>query len=162
MESVKVLAEMKKELEKRKEELEKEIEKTKLLLTILDKALVEQSFVPASELQKQSEPQTVAPEIMKDNDGTELAKIYSENGVLRIVPSLTFNADETLFKSFLVNRVLEGLKSKKEDLSYDIITDNNNVKEIVVRNVSGRMIQEIKNTTKWTLRRIKEKQGSQG
>jgi len=34
MESVKVLAEMKKELEKRKEELEKEIEKTKLLLTI--------------------------------------------------------------------------------------------------------------------------------
>ncbi|MGC9069442.1 MAG: hypothetical protein ACP5IZ_10810, partial [Thermoprotei archaeon] len=45
--NVKILADIKKELEERKEELQKEIERTKILLSLIEIALEEQSFIPA-------------------------------------------------------------------------------------------------------------------
>ncbi len=171
---------MKKELEKRVEELQKELDRTKLLLTLIDKALGEQSFIPASELQKQvtqapmAEPVTPQPtekeEIIMSKTGSELAKIYIGETTLRVVPSLEFDDGIPPFKSFLISRVLDGMKTKdiesgkseNEALSYEIIKDekSNNVKELIIKNVdtnNERVMRELRNSIKWTLERIKER-----
>lgn len=179
---MKILADMKKELEKRIDELQKELDRTKLLLSLIDKALGEQSFIPASELQKQVTPQaptaeavTVAPqpsekeEVIVSKTGSELAKIYIGENTIRVVPSLEFDDGIPPFKSFLISRVLDGMKSKdiesgkkeSEALSYEVIKDEaNNVKEIIIRNVdvnNERIMRELRNSIKWTLERIKER-----
>ncbi|MGB9728747.1 MAG: hypothetical protein ACP5GU_05460 [Thermoprotei archaeon] len=182
-ESIKILADMKKELEKRVEELQKELERTKLLLSLIDKALGEQSFVPASELQKQA-PQPQAPsaevvvppplpiekeEVITSKTGIELGKMYIGETTIRIVPGLEFDEGMPPFKSFLIGRVLEGMKSKDMDsgkseseaLSYEVVKDeSNNVKELIIKNVdinNERIMRELRNSIKWTLERIKER-----
>ncbi len=175
------LADMKKELEKRAEELQKELERTKILLSLIEKALEEQSFIPASELQKQT-PQPQAPsaevvvppplpiekeEIITSKTGSELGKMYVGENTIRVVPSLVFDDGVPPFKSFLVARVLEGMKnsdlasgkSETEALSYEIVKDEKNtVKELKIRNVSEqRRVAELRNSIKWTLERIKER-----
>ncbi|MEM3832619.1 MAG: hypothetical protein QW128_03335 [Thermoprotei archaeon] len=182
-ESIKILADMKKELEKRVEELQKELDRTKLLLSLIDKALGEQSFVPASEIQRQApQPQVPAVEAVVpppppaekeeaiiSKTGTELGKMYIGEATIRVVPGLDFDESMPPFKSFLVGRVLEGMRSKdidsgkseSEALSYDVIKDaSNNVKELIIKNVdinNERIMRELRNSIKWTLERIKER-----
>jgi len=182
-ENVKILADMKKELEKRVDELQKELDRTKLLLSLIDKALSEQSFIPASELQKQVTPQApvveaVAPqpsekeETILSKDGSELAKMYVGENTVRVVPGLKFDDGIPPFKSFLISRVLDGMKSKdiesgkkeSEALFYEVIKDEvNNVKELIIRNVdtnNERVMRELRNSIKWTLERIKERKSA--
>jgi hypothetical protein len=179
-EKIKALAYMKKELEERVAELQKELEKTKLLINLIDRALSEQSFTPASELQKQAAPQapaveTVAPqpseieEIIKAKDGAELGKMLIGKDSMRVIPYLQFDDGIPPFKSFLIARILNGLREnaiasgKKESEApfYEIIKDaNNNVKELIIRNIdtsNERTIRELRNGVSWTLKRIQER-----
>jgi len=178
-EKIKALAYMKKELEQRVDELQKELEKTKLLLSLIDKALSEQSFTPASELQKQAAPQAPAvetvtqpseiEEIIKAKDGAELGKMLIGKDSIRVIPYLQFDDGIPPFKSFLIARILNGLREnaiasgKKESEApfYEIIKDaNNNVKELIIRNIdtsNERMMRELRNGISWTLKRIQER-----
>jgi hypothetical protein len=179
-EKIKALAYMKKELEQRVTELQRELEKTKLLINLIDKALSEQSFTPASELQKQAVPQapaveTVAPqsseieEIIKAKDNSELGKMLIGKDSVRVIPYLRFDDGIPPFKSFLIARILNGIrenaiasgKKESEAPSYEIIKDaNNNVKELIIRNIdtsNERTMRELRNGISWTLKRIQER-----
>jgi hypothetical protein len=108
-------------------------------------------------------------EVIKAKDGTELGKILIGKNNIRVIPYLQFDDGIPPFKSFLIARILNGMresdisngKKESEALSYEIIKDaNNNVKELIIRNVdtnNERVMRELRNGISWTLKRIQER-----
>jgi len=107
-------------------------------------------------------------EVILSKDGSELGRMRIDKNTIHVTPSLKFNEEISPFKRYLIDRVLEGMKSKdigsgkKEGVAlfYEIIKDaNNNVKELIIRNVDTNnesVMRGLRNSIKWTLERIKE------
>jgi predicted Holliday junction resolvase-like endonuclease len=107
-------------------------------------------------------------EVILSKDGSELGRMRIDKNAIHVTPSLKFNEEISPFKRYLIDRVLEGMKSKdigsgkKEGVAlfYEIIKDaNNNVKELIIRNVDTNnesVMRGLRNSIKWTLERIKE------
>jgi len=83
-------------------------------------------------------------EVILSKDGSELGRMHIDKNAIHVTPSLKFNEEISPFKPFLIDRVLEGMRRKDiesgkkegEALFYEIIKDaNNNVKELIIRNV---------------------------
>ena len=186
-------------LEERIRELEEESEKLTALFKIVDDAILTKSFkkaeaIPAvlaapqvsefqeevpsefqeevpSEFQEEvpSEFQEEVP--LKTSTGMLLATIYVGDDMARIVPAegSSYTENTPPFQQFLVNRILEPMKTKDKEnsqkglimpnqaLSYETITEDDVIKELIIRNYGTRQrLREIISSSRWTFDKMYE------
>ncbi len=170
-ELIRKLAEFKVKLEDRIKKMEEELKNLKAIREVLDVILIEKGFKRAKLVTSLS-PETKANVIpVKTVEGKRLADIYFENGNLRVVPSrdTTFHITTPPFQSFLIERVLEKMRLKDQEssmrgeippekvLSYNIKSEDDVLKEIIIENVTQERFHELKSTIRWTLEKMYEK-----
>ncbi len=108
---------------------------------------------------------------LKTRDDIPLAIIYVNKEALHVLPdeSKKFNVNTPPFYPFLVERVLEKMREKDGELvrigeltlekmfNYDIISEDDIVREIVIKNVSEDRLGELKSSIRWTFEKMYEK-----
>jgi hypothetical protein len=182
-EEIKKILNYKQSLENRIVELKLEIQDLSKALELLDKQIVSQGFktpVPPSI----SEPSKIESEIkppeketeesisITAKNGTVLGRMYIEGKDLSFkpIPDFKFTSELPPFKSFLIDRVLSNMKTTDEQkskdgeldpseiLSYEIIAEEKEIKEILVKNYGGeRRLREINSSLRWTFDKMFEK-----
>lgn len=172
---VKKLMELRAYLEKHIKELEDETEKLKALFKIVDEVIITKSFKTAGMIpMKKPQPMFEKKEVTPLNTGTGvlLANMYVDELQLQIIPveGLVFSNDTSPFQTFFINRILEPMKKKdseamqkgeimsNEILSYDVVTDGDIIREIIIKNYGNeRRLREIKTSSRWTFEKMYEK-----
>ena len=163
-------------------EIEAEAEKLRDFQGIVDIVLRTTSFKSASDIptsqQVVNTNDTDAGEftetrsLKRPNDNFLLGTAYISKSKIAIVPASTvmLNVNTPPFKSFFVNRILDGMKSKdneliaqetiksNEILNYDIEESNGVISKIIVTNYrDNTRLTEIINTVIWAFTRALEK-----
>lgn len=104
----------------------------------------------------------------KDDFWLANAEVSPTAVVLVPAPGVNLNANTPPFRSFFLNRILDGMKGKDagqgikepDALSYKVEEDNGAIKRIVITNYRDReRLQEIFNTSAWVFTRMLEKSG---
>ncbi len=184
-EKLKKLAMVKSYLERRIEELSGEIESLRLLVSIVDEQLAAKSFKTLETVKKEEKPKVV--EVAKEEKPKELGAVRNLRGKsgnllgmltvtqdeirLTVSPELRITSDMKPFSSFLIKKVLDAMvKVDKEDveagklepgreLSYDIVYEGGEVREIIVRNYRDeRRLREVISSIRWALDTISSSQ----
>jgi len=184
-EKLKKLAMVKSYLERRIEELSGEIESLRLLVSIVDGQLAAKSFKTLETVKKEEKPKVV--EVAKEEKPKELGAVRNLRGKsgnllgmltvtqdeirLTVSPELRITSDMKPFSSFLIKKVLDAMvKVDKEDveagklepgreLSYDIVYEGGEVREIIVRNYRDeRRLREVISSIRWALDTISSSQ----
>ncbi len=186
-EEVKRAADLKLWIEARISELESEISKLRETILMVDAVLRTTSFRPASEYpvsgKIEMKPTAVqatveAPsveetkEIRRRKDGQLIAIAQISKSTLVIVPSKENQLSSEIppFKSFFVNRILEGMRAKDaemlaqgkiksgEVLTYRVEEQDTMINRIVIENYRDKSrLSEIMNTIVWAFTRMMEK-----
>lgn len=189
-EEVKKVAELRLWIEGKIAEFEGEITRLREALKILDAILSKSSFKVAAELAPQPPPQrgpvaivvekVEPPEaefkevrpLRRTKDGFLLANAYISAKRVVIVPvsELRINVSTPPFRSFFINRILDGMKGKdlegvsqgkiksEEVLGYTVEEEEGIIKKIIVDNYRDKArVDEIINTATWTFTRMLEK-----
>jgi len=113
--------------------------------------------------------------LLKSVTGELLASIFTSENSLRMVPAedKIFDINTPPFTQFLVERVLTKMQERDNELirngqldpdrifSYNIIREGDVIREIVIRNVDGDRLRELKSSIRWTLEKMHEKMKSQ-
>jgi len=172
---IKELISMKQYLENRIKEIEDELEKLKLLLRTVEEAIVSKSFKEAEKISASKEdlsPIFKEQVPLKTSQGKLLATIHIGGDEARIVPdeTLTFKIITPPFQTFLINRILEQIRIKDDEdskkgkifpnqrFTYKTVTDEENIKEIVIRNYkTKKRLREIISSVRWTLDKMYQK-----
>lgn len=131
-----------------------------------------------SQLQRNYDEQSQSIEtrqIKRMKDNTLIANVEVSREKIEITPieSINFNIDTPPFKSFFINRILEGMKSKDLDkvkqgqidtsniIAYNTTPKDNNdniIKKIEIKNYRDKeRVNEIFNTVAWVFTRMLEK-----
>jgi len=122
-----------------------------------------------NELEKEMSGKKSTVEIIKAKDGSELAKMYVGERIVSVVPSVQFNENVPQFRNFLLKKIFEGLrnddiakgKKSSEALYYKVVKGKDgNVLKFVIGNVdtsNEKIMQTLRSSITWTLRRIKER-----
>lgn len=167
-EEIRKAAELKAWLESRIRELEAELKRLNDTLEVLNAVLRAGSFKKASEL-AQKEAVEVRP--LKRGDGKLLANAYISKDEVSIVPASEVKLSSSIppFRSFFVNRVLNGMRSRdlelaskgalseEEALSYEIDEDDF-IRKITVRNYGNRSrLNDILSSLTWSFTKMLEK-----
>jgi hypothetical protein len=104
----------------------------------------------------------------KDDFWLANAEVSPAAVVLVPAPGVNLNANTPPFRSFFLNRILEGMKGKDasqglkepDALNYRVEEDNGAIKRIVINNYRDKdRLQEIFNTSAWVFTRMLEKSG---
>ncbi|MEM3094534.1 MAG: hypothetical protein QXX64_02730 [Nitrososphaera sp.] len=104
----------------------------------------------------------------KDDFWLANAEVSPNAVVLVPAPNVNLNVNTPPFRSFFLNRILDGMKNKdasqgiKEPnaLNYKVDEDNGEIKRIVINNYRDKdRLQEIFNTSTWVFTRMLEKSG---
>ncbi|MEM2873517.1 MAG: hypothetical protein QXD82_05030 [Nitrososphaerales archaeon] len=189
-EEIKRAAELRLWVETRIAELEGEIEKLREALAMIDNILRTTSFKVALELSPQpiakEEPVTIVAEKLKPpeeefkevrqlkrtKDGFLLGNAYISSSKLVIIPTSDVRLESSTppFRSFFINRILEGMKNKDQEnssqgkikseeiINYSIEEENNVIKKITIENYRDKnRLNEIINTAIWAFTRMLEK-----
>jgi hypothetical protein len=123
----------------------------------------------AVKAEKPAEPESVIP--LKTMDDEPLAIIYVDKEALHILPdeSKNFSVNTPPFQAFLVERVLAKMQEKDSELvrmgqlaadkifAYNIVSEGDLIREIVIRNVDEDRLRELKSSLRWTLEKMYEK-----
>ena len=146
----------------------------------------EKSFSGENEIKKDKNPQLQrnhdeqsqsieTRQIKRMKDNTLIANVEVTREKIEITPmeSINFNIDTPPFKSFFINRILEGMKNKDLDkvkqgqidtaniIAYNTIPKDNNdntIKKIEIKNYRDKeRVNEIFNTVAWVFTRMLEK-----
>lgn len=132
---------------------------------------------PSSFQKTQNEPPQVLDnrQIKRMKDNTLIANVEISKEKIEIIPndSINFNIETPPFKSFFINRILEGMKNKDMDkvkqgqlsesdtLSFSIMQKENNngiLQKIEIKNYRDKdRVNEIFNTIAWVFTRMLEK-----
>lgn len=174
-------------INKRITDMEEEISRLKGVLIILDSVLRKTSFQRATELpqSKNEQKKDLTPnESVSSSEYTEirplknskndllLANMYISESSLAIIPvsDIIFKVSTPPFNSFLINRILEGMKSKDlesvskgnlneiEVLKYSIDDNDGIIQKIIIDNYRDKSrLLELINTATWTFTRMLEK-----
>ena len=174
---------------------QEEVERLRTTLTIVDNLLKQGSFKAAASIgfvtagttttQVQATRQAVSAKqqpgpTLSESDNRDIRPLkrakddfwlanaeLSSNAVIIVpAPGVSLKVDTPPFKSFFLNRILEGMKVKdtgqgiKEPdvLNYKIEEENGLIKRIVINNYRDRdRLQEIFNTSSWVFTRMLEK-----
>ncbi|MGN6613690.1 MAG: hypothetical protein ACTHKC_01460 [Candidatus Nitrosocosmicus sp.] len=135
------------------------------------------SRIPSSFQKTQNESSQVLEnrQIKRMRDNTLIAQFQISSDKIEIIPndSITFTLDTPPFKSFFINRILDGMRNKDLDkvkqgqlseidiLSFNIIQkdDNDNIlHKIEIKNYRDKdRVNEIFNTVAWVFTRMLEK-----
>jgi uncharacterized small protein (DUF1192 family) len=173
-EQVKKAAELKMWLENRIAELQDEIERLKESLSYVDATLRSSEFRPASEIIDETSGAIEVREIKREKTDQVIATASVGPDRLSIEPrvGVTLNPATPPFKSFLVGKILEGMKSKDgslvssgklakgEQLRFSVREDGGRIVRLEVENYRDKSrLNEIVNTVGWTFSKMLEKQG---
>ena len=163
---------------RRIEELEAELSGLREVLRFVDELLKELSFrelslpegavgegpPPQEPVLEEARPQeeTVIP--LTTVEGDLLANMYVSPGRVRIVPAedKKFHASSRPFRYFLrqlkgvqdrdASLVAEGLLSPDEVTTFNVVTDGDVVKEVIIKNVKQKDVRKLKSIARWAFR----------
>ena len=116
-----------------------------------------------------AEPERVIP--LKTMNDEDLAIIYVDEAALHVLPDerKKFSVSTPPFQPFLVERVLTKMQEKDNELvrtgqlmpnkmfAYNIVSEGDLIREIVLRNVDKERLKELKSSIRWTLEKMYEK-----
>jgi hypothetical protein len=116
-----------------------------------------------------AEPESVIP--LKTMDDEPLAIIYVDKEALHVLPDerKQFSVSTPPFQPFLVERVLAKMQEKDNELvrrgeltadkmfAYNIVSEGDLIREIVIRNVDEERLKELRSSIRWTLEKMYEK-----
>ena len=174
-EIVKNLMDLRAYLEKRIQELDEETERLNALFKIVDEVIVSKSFRTAGTIPVvKSQPALVKSEgvPLKTTSGILLANMYTDNANVKIIPAedQSFQVTTPPFQTFLISRVLESMKTRdveamqrgeitpEEILTYEVLKEGDNIKEILIQNCNDeKRLREIRTSTRWTFEKMYEK-----
>lgn len=163
-ENLRRLAEVKSYIEEKISQLEKEIAMLRTISEIIDRELLSKSFKKAYEQAPKSEETTLRR--LRGRGGQLLATMAMKESEIRIIlnPEIKVRRDDRPFSSFLIRKVLEqyvendlqlvdeGKLEPDKVLTYEVIYDNDLVREIIVKNYGGEeRLREIINAVRWML-----------
>lgn len=170
---IKKLLELRDKLEGRIKELQEELNLLNEVKDVIDSVIKSQSIVPATELvaKPQGLGKLLETREVRSRVGNELlANVEVYEGGIVIKPIEPFNKDDTAFRRFFRDKILEGFKQedekavkdgklrREEAFEYEVKLDNDNVVGIVIRNYrSDERLREIIRALRWTLERISER-----
>jgi hypothetical protein len=176
-------AELKLWIETRIGELQEEIDRLRDALAVIDSVLRASSFKPAAELTSErprppadeeatAEPIPEIRELRRDKGGETIAVAQVTRQRLKIEPvaEVALKADTPPFKSFLLGKILSGMKAadeasvakgglkKGEELRYSLAERGGKISSLVIENYGEKeRMTEILNTVSWTFSRMLEK-----
>jgi hypothetical protein len=116
-----------------------------------------------------AEPESVIQ--LKTMDDEPLAIIYVDKEALHVLPDerKNFSLSTPPFQPFLVERVLAKMQEKDGELvrmgqltadkmfAYNIVSEGDLIREIVIRNVDEERLRELKSSIRWTFEKMYEK-----
>ena len=186
-EEVRKAAELKSWVESRMADLQTEIDKLKDVLVLVDGVLKRSSFKTAAEIAPKSSTasveisprpiETVAEDfqetrpLRRSKNDHLLANAFISTNSISIVPACDqLNVLTPPFKSFFLNRILEGMKTKdsenlkqgklkaEEVINYHVDDESNIIRKIVINNYGDKnRLNEIISTAIWVFTRMIEK-----
>jgi len=162
---------------KRAETLKIELEEVTGFLEALDNAIASISFrrptlsslVSDTPVDKRGKylHQTIP---LKSKSGVLLADLLVNEKILRVVPRIKLNVSTPPFQSFMINRILNSMRQKDREraekgeismdntLSYNVIVDGDDLKEVLIKNYGdSQRLREIRSAVRWTLEKMFEK-----
>lgn len=187
-EEVKKAAEIKIWIEEKISDLESEVGKLKETLKIVDSLLRVASFKAAASFV--TEPKVKSPPSSTITESQKYEKLESEKTIpikrsaddffmgnafiskssVIIIPEIEFDISTPPFRSFFINRILEGMKNKDEKntsqgrikeedaIKYTIEEKNGIIKKITVYNYKDtKRLNDIINSITWTFTKMSEK-----
>jgi hypothetical protein len=169
---VKKAAELKLWLEGRIAELEDEIGRLRESLSYVDDTLRATTFKPAIEMMAETKEVPEVRELKRDKGGQVVATASVTPDSVSIEPKdgVTLKTTTPPFKSFLVGKILEGMKTKDDELvragklakglelRFDVEESNGMVEKLVIENYRDKArLNEILSTVSWTFSRMLEK-----
>jgi hypothetical protein len=159
--------------------LEEEINDLKKAIDFIDRFIVTQGFkrpTPPTDYQKPLQYETLSADeegtSITSKNGTVLGKMKIEENDLLFIPLPEFNFSETIppFKSFLLERVLDNMRStdqqraannemeNDEVLEYEVEIIEGRIISIKIRNYGGdRRLREINSSLRWTFDKMFDK-----
>ena len=168
---VKKAAETKLWLEGRIAQLQEEIERLRETLGYVDASLRASTFKPAIEMMAESKEAAEVRELKRDKGGQVIGRASVTADAVEIEPAgVTLKSATPPFKSFLMGNILQGMKTKDEELvkagklpkgselRFDLEESNGSIEKLVIENYREKSrLNEILNTVAWTFSRMLEK-----
>ena len=169
---VKKAAELKLWLEGRIAQLQDEMERLRETLGYVDTTLRATTFRPAIEMMAEAREIPEILELKRDKGGQVIATASVTSDAVSIEPKEGVPLKPTTppFKSFLIGKILQGMKTKDEEmvragklgkgmeLRFDVEENNGLVGKLIVENYREKArLNEILNTVSWTFSRMLEK-----
>ncbi|MCH8022174.1 MAG: hypothetical protein IH932_00295 [Thaumarchaeota archaeon] len=171
---IKRAADVKSWLETKISGLEEEIAELREVVLVMDSVLLNTSFRTAAELPRAVKKVVVQGnvDIRRAKDGKTLgtAEVDSEKVVISIAGDLKLLSSTPPFRSFFINRILEGMKEKdrsqvsqgkldaKEVIDYLVEEKDSELKKITIKNYRDqKRLGEIFSTINWAFSRMLEK-----
>lgn len=180
-EQLKKAADLKLWLESRIAELQEEMEKLREAQAMVDTVLRASSFRPATEVvsppvrPREEEPSGEIPEmreLRRDKGGETIAVAQVTRGkvVVEPVAEVALKSDTPPFKSFLLGKILAGMKAKDDELvsrgrlergreiRFSTSERGGRISNLTIENYrDSERLTEILNTVSWTFSRMLEK-----
>ncbi len=165
-------AELKLWLEQRIAELQDEMERLKETLSYVDNDLRASTFKSASEMMSESKEAPETRELKRDKGGQVIATASITPDAVVIEPSggAVLKSSTPPFKSFLMGKILQGMKTKDEELvgsgklakgmelRFDVDEANGAIAKLLIENYREKArLNEILSTVAWTFSRMLEK-----
>jgi hypothetical protein len=169
---VKKAAELKLWLEGRIAELQDEIERLKESLGYVDATLRASTFRPANEMLAEVREAPEVRELKRDKGNQVIARASVTQDSVSIVPSegLALKSMTPPFKSFLLGKILQGMKTadldliskgkleKDAELRFEVEESDGTIAKLTVENYREKArLNEILSTVSWTFSRMLEK-----
>jgi hypothetical protein len=165
-------AELKLWLEQRIAELQEEMERLRETLGYVDTNLRATTFKSASDMMADSREKPEVRELKRDKGGQVIATASITADAVAVEPQggVVLKAATPPFKSFLIGKILQGMKSKDEELvasgklakgmelRFDVDEANGAIGKLVIENYRDKArLNEILSTVSWTFSRMMEK-----
>ncbi len=169
---VKKAAVLKLWLERRIAELDEEMERLRETLGYVDATLRATTFKPAIEMMEEAKEAPELREIKRDKGGQVVATAAVTPDSVSIEPKegIKLKSNTPPFKSFLLSKILQEMKSKDEglvsagklakgmELRFDVEESNGTIGRIMIENYREKArLNELLNTIAWTFSRMLEK-----
>jgi len=165
-------AELKLWLEGRIAQLREEIARLSETLSYVDANLRESSFKPAIDMMADVKETTEVRELKRDKGGQVIATASITADAVSVEPAsgVELKSATPPFKSFLMGKILQGMKTKDEELAragkilkgselrFDFEEANGLIGKLMIENYRDKArLNEILNTVSWTFSRMLEK-----
>jgi len=157
------IADLKTEIEAKLDELKSQERLYTEILSLLDELLKKESFVKAVQMptEGQKEEEMEIRQLKRPRDGMRLADAYikKDSVIIKPLPELGLKIETPPFRSFFINKILEGMRSKDQEevnegklspneaLRFEIEEKDGVLQQIIIKNYRTQArLNEIINT----------------